>query len=589
MYVIATAGHVDHGKSTVLNRLTGMEPDRLVEEQRRGLTVDLGYAWTDVAGRRIAFVDVPGHERFVPNMLAGTGPVGAALFVVAADEGWQRQSQEHLDALDAFGVAHGLLVISKADRADPAAAAAEAGERIAASSLGGVSTVAVSGRTGEGFERLREELAALADRLPQPDTDADVRLWLDRVFTIRGAGTVATGTLQAGTIHAGDELSLAGTDERFTVRGMQELGEDTRTARAVARVALNLRGTRRAELARGDALCTPHAWRTTAEVDVRLTGCEAGELHRRLVLHMGTAAVPVQVRPLGTDVARLSWREPLPLRVADTGLLRDAGEHRVAAGVGVLDVAPPPLRRRGSARARAAELEGIDAGGLAAALVRRRRFVGHSELRAMGLPAVGLPVGGWAVDEQHWSTLAREATHRVHEWLSENSLATGMPVEALRRSLELPDAFLVHTLLEGSELTVRDGLVSTAGGAHLPPGVDSALRRIESELAERPFRAPEAAELTRLGLGTRELAAAERAGRLTRIADGVVLGPDAIASAARELAQLPQPFTASQARQALETSRRVAIPLLEHLDAAGFTRRLPDSTRVHHATDDLAR
>ena len=330
MFVIATAGHVDHGKSTLVHRLTGMWPDRLAEEQRRGLTIDLGFAWTEIDGRELAFVDVPGHERFVANMLAGVGPVPAVAFVVAATEGWMPQSEEHLAALNALGVRHVLVVISKADLADPERAIRQARERIPDAPVG-LST---------DLNQVRAQLVSLVDRLPPPDRDADVRLWVDRSFTVRGAGTVVTGTLAAGTIRLGDELQHA--ERRVTVRGLQSLGEDRTEVGAVARVAVNLRGVDHQHIGRGDTVLAPGAWLDTAEIDVALR--DAGQLHRHLVLHIGSAAVPVHVRPLGT-AARLRLTRPLPLRVGDIGLLRDPGEHRIAAGIEVLDVRPPQLRR----------------------------------------------------------------------------------------------------------------------------------------------------------------------------------------------------------------------------------------------------
>src|SRR4051812_33388398 len=194
MYVVATAGHVDHGKSTLVRALTGMEPDRWAEERRRGMTIDLGFAWTTLgSGATVAFVDVPGHERFVPNMLAGVGPAPAALVVVAADEGWMPQSAEHLAALDALDVRHGLLAVTRADLADPGPALRRARAEIAATSLGAVPAVAVSGVTGAGLDELRTALDTLVAGLPPSDVGAPVRLWVDRSFTIRGAGTVVTG------------------------------------------------------------------------------------------------------------------------------------------------------------------------------------------------------------------------------------------------------------------------------------------------------------------------------------------------------------------------------------------------------------
>src|SRR3712207_3930312 len=191
MHVLATAGHVDHGKSTLVRALTGMEPDRWAEERRRGTTIDLGFAWTTLpSGRTVAFVDVPGHERFVGTMLAGVGPVPAVLLVVAADEGWMPQSAEHVDALSALGVREGLLVISRSDLMEPDLALADAREHLAGTPLADVPAVAVSAATGAGMPALRRALDDLVARLPAPDPGADVRLWVDRAFTIRGAGTV---------------------------------------------------------------------------------------------------------------------------------------------------------------------------------------------------------------------------------------------------------------------------------------------------------------------------------------------------------------------------------------------------------------
>jgi selenocysteine-specific elongation factor len=248
MYVVATAGHVDHGKSTLVRALTGMEPDRWAEERRRGMTIDLGYAWMTLAsGEKLAFVDVPGHERFVPNMLAGLGPVPAVMFVVAADGGWMPQSAEHLAAVDALGVRHGLLVVTRADLADPGPASRQALAEIGKTSLGRVEAISVSAVTGRGLDELRAALSRLLAELRgqargsagQSGSAVDpVRLWIDRSFTIRGAGTVVTGTLPAGTVRNGQELLLTPSSQPVRVRGLQALGEPLDQVGGVARVAL---------------------------------------------------------------------------------------------------------------------------------------------------------------------------------------------------------------------------------------------------------------------------------------------------------------------------------------------------------------
>ncbi|WP_435150449.1 selenocysteine-specific translation elongation factor [Micromonospora aurantiaca (nom. illeg.)] len=580
MFVVATAGHVDHGKSTLVRALTGMEPDRWAEERRRGMTIDLGFAWTTLpSGGTIAFVDVPGHERFVPNMLAGVGPVPAALIVVAADEGWMPQSAEHLAALDALGVSYGLLVVTRADLADPGPAAARARTEIAATSLGAVEAVPVSAVTGVGLPELRAALDRLTARLPDPARDAPVRLWVDRAFTVRGSGTVVTGTLGGGRLRVGDELELAATGETVRVRGLHSLGVAHTDVEAVARVAVNLRGLPRDRVGRGDALLTPGRFGRTDLLDVRLSGDPAADLPATLTLHVGAAAVPARVRPLGPDTARLRLARPLPLLIGDRALLRDPGRHHVAGGVTVLDVDPPPLRRRGAAAARAAVLAGLDGRPDLPGELRRRRLVRAGDLTRMGVAPAATPVAGqWLADPEHWRDLGRRLTEEVTRYAAEHPLAAGVPVDVLRHRLDLPDRALVTALLR-PPLRLRDGLVTAAGQGTLPDPVARAVDRVRAEYGDRPFQAPEAHHLADLGLGPREIGAAVRAGALLKLAENVVLLPGAPDDAVRVLAGLPQPFTLSAARQALGTTRRVAVPLLELLDRRGATRRLPDDAR----------
>ncbi len=588
MHVVATAGHVDHAKSTLVRALTGMEPDRWAEERRRGLTIGLGFAWTDLpGGQRLALVDVPGHARFVPTMLAGVGPVPAVMFVVAADAGWMPQSAEHLAALDALGVRHGLLVVTRCDLADPAPARASALRELAASSLGAVPAVDVSGRTGAGIPLLCTELERLAASLPAPDPAADVRLWVDRGFTITGAGTVATGTLAAGTLTVGDELTLASTGRRLRVRGLQSTAEQVSSVSAVARVAVNLRGLAAGELRPGDALLSPGAWLATDLVDVTTGLADLGRLPAELMLHIGAAAVPVRVRVLGGSAVRLRLAHPLPLRVGDRVLLRDPGRHQVICGADVLDVRPPPLRRRGSARRRRerlTELVAGELGGLASALawdvVRRRRFVPEQELRAAGLPVVGERLGGWRADPAALAEAAVALPDVVARWRAERPLQAGMPLDAAAQRLGLPDAAVLRELAAGAGLSIVDGRIATPDArGQLPPAVESAVGALMADLTAHPFRAPESGRLAQLGLGRRELGAAVRAGRLLAVADGVMLAAGADRAAAASLTGLPQPFTVSAARQAWDTTRRVAVPLLELLDRQGVTECLSDGTR----------
>lgn len=574
MHVIATAGHVDHGKSALLRALTGMEPDRWEEERRRGLTIDLGFVWTDGDGGPIAFVDVPGHERFVGNMLAGVGPVPAVLFVVAADEGWMPQSTEHLTALHALGVSHGVLAVTKADLMDADLAAEEALDRIRLTSLGEVPWVAVSARTGQGLPQLRGALDQLAARLPDSDPAAPVRLWIDRGFTIRGAGLVVTGTLAAGTVRTGDTLEVARTGSRFVVRGMQSLNRPVPQVSGVARVALNLRGAGRGDIGRGDALMTPGSYRCTAVIDARTRLCKPADLPRELLVHVGTATVGAAVRPIGEDTARLRLDAALPLRPGDRLVLRH--DRGVTGGAVVLDIDPPELNRRGAARRRAGELDDYPDAPDAMRELVRRGIVRESALREMGLvPPVPATAGDWLVAPES----GRALRVRLDALLGERAhdpAATPLTVEEARKALDLPDPRLVAALL-GPQWTIRTGMVVHATAPDiLPPAVRTAVDALHARFAGPGFAVPTEEDLASLGLGAAETAVAVRAGRLLRLAPGVVLLPDTVSRAVSVLAGLPQPFTASEARDALGSSRKVIVPLLEHLARQGRTRRTPD-------------
>jgi selenocysteine-specific elongation factor len=577
MDVIATAGHVDHGKSTLVRALTGMEPDRWEEERRRGLTIDLGFAWTTLpSGRRLAVVDVPGHERFVGNMLAGVGSVPAALVVVAADDGWSAQTAEHVAVLDALGVRHALLAVTKADLADPAPVLADARERLAATSMGEVAGVAVSAATGSGVPELAAALEALLAGLPAPDRSAPVRLWIDRAFPIKGAGTVVTGTLAAGTVAAGDRLQLG--KREVGVRGVQSLGRPVERAGATARVALNLRGIAVEEIARGDALLTPGAFRATVDVDVTLDA-EPDRLPAEAVVHVGSAAVGARLRPLEGTAVRLRLATPLPLRVGDRLLVRDPGARRVL-GADVRDVDPPELRRRGAARQRAAELAAQPPGAAGAAVdLARRRVVRAADFAAMGwpVPEGATAVGPWLLAPGLADALAARLPAVVARYRELRPLEPGPPVDVVRRALDLPDAELLRAVVR-APLALREGRVAVAT-AGLPERVQLAVDGVRARLAADPFAAPEAPDLAAAGLGPRELAAAVRDGQLLKIADGVFLAPGVAEVARQRLTGLPAPFTLSQARSAWGTTRRVAVPLMEWLDGRGVTERLPDNTR----------
>ena len=587
MHVVATAGHVDHGKSTLVRALTGMEPDRWAEERRRGLTIDLGFAWTTLpSGRDVAFVDVPGHERFLGNMLAGLGPAPVVCFVVAADEGWQAQSSDHRDAVAALGIDHGLLVVTRADRADDGRRALDtldqARTELAATGLRDAPAVVVSAVEGRGLDELRTTLDDLLSRMPPPAVGGRLRLWVDRSFTITGAGTVVTGTLASGTLASGDRLQLlgAGPSRPVVVRGLQSRGRAHDSLGPVDRVALNLRGLSAEDVHRGDVLVTPDSWPVTDVLDVRrVSGAVFTEAPELVTVHVGTAAVPARLRPFDGDHARLTLDRPLPLALGDRLVLRHPGRRRVLGGVQVLDADPPALRRRGDSARRGRALTTLRPDGDPLVEVARRGAVPSQQLRRLGLidgtpPDGVLIVADWWVHAPTyaaWQQRLRDAVAAVHE---RDPLAGGLSRGAARDLLALPDEALLDAVAGDAGLDQDGGRLRLPGTRSDLGPAEAAVTAIEDRLQTTPFDAPDADELADLRLGRRELAAAERAGRLLRLGDGVVLLPQAPALAMRELIRLDQPFTTSQARQALGTTRRVAVPLLEHLDARGWTRRL---------------
>jgi selenocysteine-specific elongation factor len=578
--VIATAGHVDHGKSTLVRALTGQDPDRLAEEQRRGLSIALGYCWCTLPGvGEVAFVDVPGHERFVSTMLAGVGPVPAVLFVVAADDPWMPQAAEHLAVLDAFAVRHGVVAVARSDLADPGPMIAETRARLRATTLADARIVAVSARTGRGLDDLRSALVDMTTALSTPKPDAPVRLWVDRRFHVRGAGTVVTGTLPAGRITVGDQLRHG--PDVVRVRGIEALGQPLGEVQGIARVALRLGGGVPDDVRRGVPLTSTEHWQWTNVVDVRVQ--DDAPTPEQPFVHIGSAAVSARYRPLHGDVGRLRLEEQTPLHVGDRMVLRDPGSRGLWSAI-ALDPLPPPLGRRGAARRRAEALAASSGTPDLADELRRRRVVRISQLERIGvaldrgnIDSLAVRAGDWLLDLAQKPRLERDLLAVVEDRQQSLPLDPAVPLGQAATTLGLPAPELVLAVVASPLEVVHGRIVDPRGG--LPGPLLRAIDRLHQQLAETPFAAPDADRLAELGLDRAGQAAAEKAGRLLRVGDGVVLLPGADRQAAAALAELPQPFTTSQARVRLGTSRRVVLPLLALLDARRLTRRLPDDRR----------
>lgn len=590
MYVIATAGHVDHGKSTLVNALTTMDPDRWEEEKQRGLTIDLGFAWTTLkSGADVAFVDVPGHERFIANTLAGLGPAPAVMLVIAADEGWKEQTSEHLEAIDALGIERGIIVLTRMDNGQRISEA-DVRDKVAGTSLSVAPIFAVSARTGEGMEELRGGIDKLlpADEVLQRACAMPARMWIDRAFSIKGAGTVVTGTWAAGSVNIGDRLKLvtASGEHDVTVRGLHSENSAVDKAEPVMRLALNLRGVDADAISRGDVLTEAEStWWQPEVIDVRWrTGPKLDSVPRKLNLHVGTASVPVHVRGLDAEHARLTLQgRAFPLRLADRLALRGPGLDALA-GVEVVDMDPPLLNRRGAPVRRAQALRDQNPFD-ASAYVARKEAVMKETLAAAGFDVANKPASlvefrSWWVNAQAIARWTAQLRTLFDTHLTDHHLSDGLPLATALSALALPDDSLVSVAVAGARLK-RDGAIIRdphAAPRDLGPA-EKSVAIVEAQLAKEPFVAPDAGTLDELGLGPIELAAAERAGRLLRVGP-IVLLPSAPQQAAEILGQQPGEFTLSQARQALGTTRRVAVPLLEYMDARGLTRRTSDSARV---------
>ena len=603
--VVATAGHVDHGKSSLVARLTGTDPDRLDEEKRRGLTIELGYAWCTLpSGRELGFVDVPGHERFVRTMLAGVGPVRLVLFVVAADEGWRTQSEEHLEIVDVLGVDGAVVALTKADLVDGERldrARAEVAERTSGTQLEGCRTIPVSSTTGRGLGELVAALDAMVAAAPEPERAGRPRQFVDRVFSITGAGTIVTGTLTGGPVSVGEEVELVQADVRARVRGLQTHHRDVDVAHPVSRVAANLTGVGRDRLARGDVLTRPGVWRPTTVLEARITPVRSLDtpLTQRgaFKLHAGSAERNAMLRlydarevPRAGAFARVTLSEPLVLDVGDRFVLRESGRRETVAGGVVLD--PHPPRRAGSnATARLEVRARTPRDALPALLVSERRAITNDDLDAVTGAAPNAidgaeRLGAWWVSTDLTRNVGSAIEARLTAFHEEDPAAAGLAIARVRRAAaaaladagvaaddRLADA-LIDRLCDERRI-VQDGDVLRLA-SHAPRTGDVVAGLVELVRLAEPTP-PSIAELVANGSSASIVDTAVRSGALVRISPELVLTPRFVARAESLVRDAGEAgITVAAVRQALGTTRKYAVPLLEHLDRTGVTRREGD-------------
>jgi len=625
--VIGTAGHIDHGKTALVRALTGHDTDRLKEEKERGISIDLGFAYLDGVGEaRAGVVDVPGHERFIRNMLAGAHGVDLVLFTVAADDGVMPQTEEHLDILHLLGVARGVFVITKADLVDAArlAAVREEIEVLALdTTLEGAPIVAVSSVTGAGLDALRAEIAALLSAQGEAPAAGVFRLPIDRAFVMRGHGTVVTGTAIAGVVRDGDVLRVLPGGETARVRGLEVHGTAVAEARAGQRVAMNLAGIERQTLGRGHVVCdqalTRVSDRLDAWVEIRPAAKRAVRSHQRVRLHLGTADVLGKLVVLGgADAiaprahgwAQLVLRAPVLALRGDRFVLRDETARRTLGG-GVV-VHPFPERHRAADAGVAGHLERLRAGTpaeAAATVVQTSAgFAVELATLAHGLnlevdavryalrdaPGVLAIPDGTAPDayttSAKWDVLERlvlDAVARLHR---EQPLAPGLEMERLRSGLpwELsPRQFrwCIERLVTAKRLVRADSLVRRPDHrVQLDDQARALGERLERALADGGLMPPDLRQLEgSLGVAramlTATLGVLEQERRVVRVSAELYYAPAAVDDARRRIAahcRAHGGITAAEFRDLIGASRKFAVAFLEWCDRTGVTLRVGD-------------
>ncbi len=612
--IVGTAGHIDHGKTALVKALTGIDADRLEEEKRRGITIDLGFAHLQLTpSLRLGFVDVPGHERFVKNMLAGVGGIDLVLFVVAADESIKPQTREHFDICRLLGIPRGIVALTKSDLVDPdllGLVRLEVEDLVAGSFLAGAPVVPVSSTTGAGLDELRKELARAAQDVPEKNAAGHFRLPIDRVFTVKGFGTVVTGTLISGAVHKEQEVEVYPAGRRLRVRGVQVHGSKAESAVAGQRTAVNLADIEPAELQRGDVLSEPGIFRAVRHLDCRLDLLPSAKplKHRAPVhFHSGTAEIEAEVRllsgqatlpPGASAYARIVLRDPALLLPGDRFIIRMFSPVVTIGGGVVVDTGERRYRKADRVEERLNVLAGPDTAARVALLVRESEFgVGLPELIARtGLRgnqiAVAAPFsidGPWYVDRAWFQSTRDRLVKAVRDFHAKNPLLPGIAKQDLR-SRELPDCpppVLDALIADAKELAAEGETVRIRSHkVVLKEDEEQARTAIERAFEAAGLAVPAMADvLAKSGV---EAARARsllqillREKRLIRVSDGLVFHRSAIEALRGMLAvHKAQRFSVGTFKDWTGISRKYAIPLLEFLDREKVTRREGDERVV---------
>ena len=634
-FIVATAGHVDHGKSALVKALTGTDPDRLPEEKARGITIDLGFAHLELHSTindqpsilHLGIVDVPGHEDFVKNMVAGVGSIDLALFVVAADDGWMPQTEEHLQILTYLGVTRAVVALTKIDLAsDETARIAETREKLGDSLFADAPVVPTSVVTGRGLDELKATLAQVLARAPPPRDIGKPRLPVDRVFTLRGIGTVVTGTLTGGEFRRGQAVVIQPLGKTARIRGLQNHNRDVEVGEPGTRAALNLPDVEgsaaQTGIARGDVVTLSEFGKGSDTMDVlleksvRLVGGKTGAARplkdgARVRIHFGSDNVPSHVVLLGKPqlgageraLAQLRFESPIFAFAGDRFIARDWSEQATLAGGVILD--PDARRKRFRTEAQVEFLQrraqspndvvpcvqsqlARDGATVRPGLLLKSRFSAKEISDAVSHLVVerrAIASGNLVADAAWWQSLRQrvidliDAGHRAHPERS------GLPLNELRVALEkdLPtpeifDAVLADLCQSGfaqAGVAIRRATHRPA----LPPQLQAAGTKLRAALTAKPLDPPSRKELAPDASTQQALRFLLQTGEAVELGEDVVIlaeGYARAADAAKKYLREHSSATASELRQAIGTSRRIAIPLLERLDKDGVTRREGD-------------
>ena len=605
--IAGTAGHIDHGKTTLIRALTGIDTDRLEEEKRRGISIDLGFAHWESGDVQFGFVDVPGHERFVRNMLAGAGGIDLVILAIAADESIKPQTREHFEICRLLGLRHGLIALTKADLVDSDVlklATMEVADFVAGSFLEGAPIVPVSSTTGQGLDDLKRELVRLAGQVKGRDSGGVLRLPVDRSFTMKGFGTVVTGTLISGQLHVEDEVQAYPSDVRLRVRGVQVHGRPVKTASPGQRTAVNVAGVETAQLNRGMVLGPPGELRPTTAVDARYELLKSAPpmKHRAPVhFHAGTAEVEASVRLLEAGeslkpgatsaLVRFLLKEPLLLVPGDRFIVRMFSPVVTIGGGVVVDNNPPLRLRRSAAAARMREMAeqplatlvgerpgGIEITDLVARLGLPRKQI-EAEAVRLGLQRVG----DLLVTPEAMKNAGAALITAVTAFHKSQPLLPG-----LNRPQAPVPARLLDALLQADKSVVADGEVLRLATHKLALKTeeDAATGKIEELLRTGGLAVPAISDvLTQAGVDAARartlLQILLRQGKLVRVSADLVFHSTALAQLREVLAaRKGQRFGVAEFKDWTGVSRKYAIPLLEYLDRERLTRREGDQRLI---------